>query len=341
MSIRDLEPESVWSRFFFVCGIPHPSHHEKALALALAERARARGFFAIEGEGGNLVIRKPASPGREGSAGIILQAHLDMVPQSAAGSSHNFLRDPIRPRIDPQDPAWLIADGTTLGADNGIGLAMALSVLEEPGLPHGPLECLFTVNEEDGMTGARRVEPGILKGSILLNLDGEDDAELTIGCAGSIRTSCRFSIPAERAPGGLEWFDVSVEGLAGGHSGIDIGKGRANAALVLARLLSRTGSGFLIASIEAGSAANAIPRSAAARIGLAPGGTKAFRAVFRREAALLRAELGTGDPGLKTAFKPPPGPPPKYALGAGDGARMLALLASLPNGSRATEPGLP
>ena len=341
MGWSDQEPGSVWKHFTDICGIPHPSRHEETLALALVEWARGRGFAASRGAGGNVVIRKPARPGRESSRGVILQGHLDMVPQAAPGSSHDFLRDPIRPRQDPGDPRWLVADGTTLGADNGIGLAMALAVLEEPDLSHGPLECLFTTNEEDGMTGAREVAPGILEGKILLNLDGEDDRELTVGCAGSIRTAAELSLPAEKAPAGLSWFEASVGGLAGGHSGIDIDKGRANAPLVLTRLLRRSEGSARIAALGGGTAANAIPRAARACIGVGPEEVEGFRSAFLRETAALRAELGPADPGLTAELKPLTGEAPSLALPAEESDRLLALLSGLPNGLRALEPDMP
>ncbi|HOX32961.1 MAG TPA: beta-Ala-His dipeptidase [Spirochaetales bacterium] len=345
MELKDLEPKGLWRHFFDICSIPHPSHHEAALAAALADRARSRGLEARIDGAGNLVIRAPASPGRERAPGIILQAHLDMVPQAASGSAHDFSRDPIRPRIDPKDPAWLVASGTTLGADNGIGVAMALALLEEEGLAHGPLELLLTTNEEDGMTGARGVEEGALSGSLLVNLDGEDDGELTIGCAGSIRAAAELERAAEAPPAGLAWLDTSVSGLLGGHSGVDIDKGRANASLALVRLIRRAASDATasprLASIEGGSAANAIPREARTLLGLPESAVPSFRAAFEREASALAAELGAADPGLAAALAPRRCPAPAAALGPAESAGLLAILAALPDGLVAMEPDMP
>ncbi|GAB1457098.1 hypothetical protein MASR2M48_24060 [Spirochaetota bacterium] len=224
MDIYELEPKSVWKHFYTICSIPHPSHHEEALAKAIIAWAQERKLFATSDKAGNVVIRKPASSGMEDSPGVILQAHLDMVPQKATDVSHDFEKDPIRARIDPANPSWLVATGTTLGADNGIGVAMAMAILEDDNIAHEPLHCLFTVNEEDGMGGARAVEPDLLSGNLLLNLDGEDVGELTIGCAGTIRTGASLSSPASSVPDTVEWFEVTIEGLLGGHSGVDIDK---------------------------------------------------------------------------------------------------------------------
>jgi len=341
MELNELEPRRVWEYFFRICGIPHPSHHEGALARFVADWARERGFKASIDESGNVILRREPRPDARKPKGIILQGHLDMVPQAAGGTDHDFLKDPIRPRFDPKDPAWLVASGTTLGADNGIGLAMALSALEDEDLSGVPMECLFTVNEEDGMSGARALKPGSLEGTILLNLDGEDDGELTIGSAGSIRTAGELSCPAERSGEGLAWFEASLGGLLGGHSGVDIDKGRANATRALARVLGRSGGEPWIAALEGGSAANAIPRSAGARIGLPADRVEAFKASFRREVEALGAELGPSDPGLDAELRPLEGRTPEYSLPAARSEELLALIASLPNGLVAMEPDMP
>jgi len=342
MDLNDLEPRTVWQHFFTICSIPHPSHHEQALGAKLLAWAQERGIESRMDAAGNIVMRKPASPGKEGARGIILQAHLDMVPQAASGSGHDFLRDPIRPRLDPANAGWLVATGTTLGADNGIGVAMAMALLEDGALERGPLECLFTINEEDGMSGARAIETDALSGSLLLNLDGEDDAELTIGCAGAIRTVAQLSRQTDPIPHGLTWFEASTKGLLGGHSGVDIDKGRANATLALVNLLARTREPFFLASITGGTAANAIPREARAVIGLAAGQTESFRETFEAEASKLRIALGDKDPGFTASLEPLAGmASPGLALGPSGTESMLAVLGALPNGLVAMEPDMP
>lgn len=342
MELNKLEPRSVWTHFFTICSIPHPSHHEKALGTALAGWAAMRGLATTTDASGNVVIKKPASIGWEQSRSIILQAHLDMVPQAASGSGHDFTRDPIQPRLDPANPGWLSATGTTLGADNGIGVAMAMAILEDDALVHGPLECLFTINEEDGMDGARSMGTDMLTGKILLNLDGEDDTELTIGCAGSIRTAATLARPAESVPDGLSWFEVSVEGLLGGHSGVDIDKGRANATLVLAGLLSRTRESIFMASMTGGTAANAIPREASALVGVPANRTTVFQSTLQSEATTLRIMLGDNDPGFMATIKPLATEAfPQHALGTAGSESMLSILGALPNGLVSMEADMP
>lgn len=333
MDLADLEPRALWADFFALCAIPHPSHHEEAAARWAVGRLKALGVEARMDSGGNVIARKAASPGKAGRPGVILQAHLDMVPQAASGLAHDFARDPIRPRLDPKDPDWLVASGTTLGADNGIGVAAALALMADPGLSHPPLECLFTTNEEDGMGGARRVEAGSLEGRILLNLDGEDDEELTIGCAGTLRTKAELGLPAERPPEGLRWLELGLSGLLGGHSGVDIDKGRGNATLLLCRVLrtaSAAAAGLRIASLEGGTASNAIPREARALVGLPASAEAAARAALESAAASIRAELAASDPGF--AFSAAEAPAPSSALSPASGARLLDLLLGIENG---------
>jgi dipeptidase D len=341
MNPKSLEPRTVWARFFDICAIPHPSHHEEALSAWLLAWAQGKGLEAAVDGAHNVIIRKPASRGKKDSRGLILQAHIDMVSQKASGSSHDFETDPIVPRLDPKDPAWLIATGTTLGADDGVGVAMALAILEDPKLVHGPLECLFTTNEEDGMSGAQDLETGALRGSLLLNLDGEDDGEITIGCAGSIRTNAELSAPAFTLPSDYASFEASVSGLLGGHSGADIDKGRANASLALVRLLGRAGVPLRLASIEGGTAANAIPREARAVVSVHAASVDAFKLAFEREAKALKAELGAADPNFAAVLAPHVSPNALFALEEKESASILAVLGGLPNGLQAMEPDMP
>lgn len=311
------------------------------MAAWLLDWAWGRKLEAKADAARNVVIRKPASEGRAGESGIVLQCHTDMVPQAAAGLGHDFARDPIKPRLDPANPGWLCATGTTLGADNGIGMAMALALLEDESLEHGPLECLFTTCEEDGMCGAKAVPAGSLAGSSLVNLDGEDDGELTIGCAGSIRTAAELGCPAEPTPRDAVWLEAAITGLPGGHSGIDIASGRANATLALVRILSRAAHPIRLASLEGGSAANAIPREARALLAVDRSGLASFRSAFNREAASLNAEIGATNPGMAASLEPAPTPASATALGAKRSASLLSLIGGLPNGLVAMEPDMP
>ncbi len=340
MSIATLKPEAVWERFAAICAIPHPSHHEKALGESIIAWAKEKGLGHKMDNAGNIALYRPASPGKEKSPGIILQAHLDMVPQKAANSDHDFLKDPILPRIDPKDPAWVIATDTTLGADNGIGLAMAMALMVEPELRSGPLECLFTVDEEDGMSGAAAVEPGFVNGSILLNLDGEDADELTIGCAGSLRLQTRLSSPAENCPPGLVWLKLELGGLLGGHSGVDINKGRANANLLLARLLSDSKQALYLSELSGGSASNAIPRDSVAVVGLPQSQLETFKNTINKETAAARVALGIKDPGLTVNMASVIGQPEKV-LGKDKTESLLTLLGTIPNGLQSMEPDMP
>ncbi|HRY53144.1 MAG TPA: beta-Ala-His dipeptidase [Spirochaetia bacterium] len=335
-----LEPERLWSAFSFVCSVPHPSRREGALAAAIVERERALGIEASLDRAGNVLLRRPASPGREGGRGLILQAHLDMVPQAVPGSAHDFARDPIRPRIEASEPGWLRASGTTLGADNGIGLAAALALIESEGLARGELECLFTANEEDGMDGARGLEPGSLRGSLLVNLDSESADEICIGCAGGSRMDLSLPLAASALPAsGLSALELSLGGLRGGHSGVDIQLGRGNAIRLLARILRAAGAaaaGARLAAFEGGSAANAIPRGARALVLLPPASRPAWEAALSAELGSAAAELGEADPGLRLELAPvpgaAPGASPAAALEPGSTNLLLDLVLSLPNG---------
>jgi dipeptidase D len=336
MTIESLEPRALWAYFGGICAIPHPSHHEEPLADWLVQTIQALGLEAGKDVAGNVIARKPASPGCSGRQGVILQAHIDMVCQAAPGSSHDFMTDPIRPRFDPADPEWLMAEGTTLGADNGIGVAAALAVLADKESCHGPLECLFTLGEEDGMTGARGMQPGQLKGSWLLNLDSEVSGELTIGCAGTIRTVSTLSLPASRPPAGGRWVEVTAGGLLGGHSGVDIHLGRGNAALLLCRLLAEAGGRVGLGDFQGGTAVNAIPRDARALVWVDEGSFEAWQAALEAGAEDIRSRLGSADPGFHVTLRDTE--PAALVLDADLTVSVLAGLAGVPNGLVAMEP---
>ncbi len=286
----NLEPKKVWEHFEKLSAIPRPSKHEKAAGDYVVSVAKARGMEWERDEVGNVVIRVPATKGREKAAITILQGHLDMVCEKNSGTVHDFLKDPIRLRVEGK---VVKADGTTLGADNGIGVAMSLALLDEPQSVHGPLELLFTIDEETGLNGANNLKPGFVKGLRMLNLDTEEDAQLYVGCAGGIDTLMDLRVGRRRQKSRQPAFRVSVTGLRGGHSGGDIHEGRGNANRILVRLLQemdRLSLGYELVAFQGGSKRNAIPREAFALLHLkkavvaeAFDSVKAFQDMIREE----------------------------------------------------------
>ena len=261
MEKKDLRPAVVFHYFDEVCQVPRPSKKEEKIRAYLLDFAKKHNLEAKTDEAGNVLIKKAASAGMENLKTVILQSHIDMVCEKNKDTERNFETDPIQTYIDGE---WLRAKGTTLGADNGIGVATELAVLASDDIKHGPIECLFTVDEETGLTGAFALKEGFMNGDILLNLDSEDDGELFIGCAGGANTTAIYPFPTEKAPQGWFFFRVSVKGLTGGHSGDDISKNRANANKLLNRFLVQTMQkyGMRLADIEGGNLHNAIPREA-------------------------------------------------------------------------------
>lgn len=262
-----LSPQVVWRHFETLCTIPRPSKHEQQLRQHLKDWAEQRNLETYVDDIGNLIIRKAATAGKEQVAGVILQGHLDMVTQANRGTQHDFFKDPIRPILKD---GWLIAENTTLGADNGIGVALALAVLESNDIAHGPIEVLLTIDEEAGMSGARLLKSGVLTGQWLFNIDTEEWGELYLGCAGSIDIEVQQPLEYEIAPTDLIYVDLLVSGLKGGHSGVDIHLGRGNANVILANFLNDflTQSNGRLVEFVGGTARNAIPREAVATIAI-------------------------------------------------------------------------
>ncbi len=262
-----LSPQVVWQHFETLCTIPRPSKHEQQLRQYLKAWAEQRNLETYVDDIGNLIIRKAATAGKEQVVGVVLQGHLDMVTQANRGTQHDFFKDPIQPVLKD---GWLIAENTTLGADNGIGVALALAVLESNDIAHGPIEVLLTIDEEAGMSGARLLESGVLTGQWLFNIDTEEWGELYLGCAGSIDLEVGQPLEYEIAPENLIYVDLLVSGLKGGHSGVDIHLGRGNANVILANFLNdylAHSNGRLVEFIG-GTARNAIPREAVATIAI-------------------------------------------------------------------------
>ncbi|MDR1405841.1 MAG: aminoacyl-histidine dipeptidase [Prevotellaceae bacterium] len=329
MSIANLEPARVWKHFHALTQIPRPSKHEEKIVACMTDFGKRLGLETIVDETGNVIIRKPAVKGMENRRGVILQAHLDMVPQKNSDTQHDFEKDPITAFADGE---WVRAKGTTLGADNGIGVAMAMAVLEAADLSHGPVEALFTIDEETGMTGAFGLKPGLLKGDILINLDSEDEGELYVGCAGGLDGSFLFRGTEEPAPAGYEAFRLSVKGLRGGHSGMDINLGRGNANKIMFRLLHQLSAefGMRLASVDGGSLRNAIPREAFAVILLPADKVAAAKQAVDAAFRTIAAELAVTEENLDIAIEPA-GTPEKTIDEKIQKALILAVCAC-PNG---------
>jgi dipeptidase D len=298
MTVKDLEPKSVWNYFHEITRVPRPSGKESKIIKYVEGVAAGHGIALKKDGAGNLLLSRPATKGYEGRPTVILQAHLDMVCEKNANVRHDFDRDPIQTVVDG---AWLRARGTTLGADNGIGLAAALAVITSDEIEHGPVECLFTVDEETGLTGASALEDGFLTGSILLNLDSEDEGQIFIGCAGGKGTVATFSYGAATLPASGQYFRITVTGLNGGHSGADIHKGRGNANKILARFLYRLQKTypFTLVSIEGGNLHNAIPREACAVIGISSEIREDVRIMLNHFAADIENEQKGIDPDVR------------------------------------------
>ncbi|MCH5331190.1 MAG: aminoacyl-histidine dipeptidase [Alistipes sp.] len=263
-NLNALQPAAVWKYFSEIAAIPRPSHHEERIREYILRFAERHGLEHCLDEAGNVYIRKGATPGMENRKGIVLQAHLDMVPQKNNDKEFDFENDPIEAYVDGE---WVTANGTTLGADNGIGAASILAVLADDSAVHGDIEGLFTATEETGMDGAFGLKPGLLKGDILLNLDSETEGELYVGCAGGLDLNASLGYSAEAAPAtGYKAITLTVKGLKGGHSGIQIGCQRGNANRLLFRFLNAAKQEYLLAAIDGGGLRNAIPREAVATL---------------------------------------------------------------------------
>jgi dipeptidase D len=302
MSIKDLKPQVVWNNFYALTQIPRPSKHEGKVIEYLYNWGVSHGFETIKDDTGNIIIRVPATPGMENRKGVILQGHMDMVPQKTSDSKHDFLTDPINAYVDGE---WVTADRTTLGADNGIGVAMGLSVLEDKSVKHGPVEVLVTYDEETGMTGANCLKPGILKGDILINLDSEDEGELCVGCAGGLDVSASFKYRKYAVPEGYKGIEFSVKGLQGGHSGMDISLYRANANKVVARILLPLMEilGAKVVSFTGGSLRNAIPFEAVVKVIVPDVNMDAALKMIDNIFAEVKAEYKESDPSAQLIVK--------------------------------------
>lgn len=336
--LATLEPRPLWRYFLELSRIPRGSRKEAAAARWVAEQGRALGLEVEQDGVGNVLLRKAAARGREGRPVVALQAHVDMVCEKNEGTPHDFERDPIDVWRDGE---VLRARGTTLGADNGVGVAAALAVLADRELAHGPLEVLVTVDEETGLTGAHAVRPGWLAARYLLNLDSEEEGELTIGCAGGMDTVATRRVRRAAPGAGKAALRIKVAGLRGGHSGIDIAAGRGNALRILAQVLDAVLAphDLELASLKGGNKRNAIAREASAIVLCQPARAAEVQAEVARQEASWRAALGAFDPGLAVGVEEVAAP--GASLSAEDARAVVGLLLAGPHGVEAMSPDIP
>jgi dipeptidase D len=319
----------VWHYFYEIIRIPRPSKHEEKILLYLEEFAKNQNFTFKKDAAGNLIIYKPASSGYEGKPVVILQSHVDMVCEKNSDIHHDFFKDPI---IAYTSEDWIKAKGTTLGADDGIGMAIMLAVLADKTLKHGPIECLFTVDEETGLTGAFGLEPNMLTGKYLINLDSEDEGEIFIGCAGGKDTIASFPVKLINVRPNRKAFVLGVTGLKGGHSGDDIHKGFGNAIKIMAEFLLRLDNKFDIEvyRFEGGNLRNAIPRESFASITIDINTSQSFIEYIEEYKNALKERWKETDPGIKLTFDAIP--VPNYCLDIQLKKTLIETLNICPSG---------
>lgn len=328
MEVKDLQPKAVFEIFDQITKIPRPSKKEEKIRKYILDFAKEHGIEAVADKIGNVIMRKPATPGHENAPTVILQGHMDMVCESDH-KGFDFENQPIETVVDGE---WVRAKGTTLGADNGIGVAAILAIFTDKELTHGPLEALITVDEETGMTGANNLEKGELKGSILINLDSEDDAEVFVGCAGGIDTVCTFNYKREMAPVDFHYFLMDVRDGLGGHSGGDIHLGRANANKLVARFLFNLMKehDVRISQIDGGNLRNAIPRAAHVLFGVHAAGKEAVRIAFNKYVADIEKEYKGLELTLKLTLDS--ADKPEYVIDSVTSRNLVLSLYSAPHG---------
>ena len=328
MTIKDLQPALVFDIFDQITQVPRPSKKEGKIRQFLLDFAAAHGIEVRTDAIGNVVMTKPATPGHEQAPTVIMQAHMDMVCESN-DKNFDFDNEPIRTIVDGE---WLRADGTTLGADNGIGMAAAMAALVDDKLVHGPLEALFTVDEETGLTGANNLGENMITGTMLLNLDSEDDAEIFVGCAGGVDTTCTFHYDRSMAPTDFHYFRFDISKGLGGHSGGDIHLGRANANKLLARFLwtLMQNHELSLCEIDGGNLRNAIPRAAHAVFGVHAGSKEQVRVAFNHYVADVEGEYKGIEPTLELTLESVDRP--DFAVDSTTTRRLVEALYSAPHG---------
>lgn len=338
MEKKDLKPAAVFHYFEEICQVPRPSKKEEKIVAYLKEFGKKHNLETKVDEVGNVLIKKPASKGMENCKTVVLQSHVDMVCEKNNNVSHDFLTDPIETIIDGE---WMKANGTTLGADNGIGVATELAILADDTLEHGPIECLFTIDEETGLTGAFALKEGFMNGDILLNLDSEDEGELFIGCAGGIDSVAEFNYYEADVPDGYFFCKIEVKGLKGGHSGGDIHLGRANANKILNRFLTQAFNKYdlYLCEIDGGNLRNAIPREAHAIIAIPEANKHDLRTDLNVFTAEVQAEYAVTDPDMELILSSEPAR--AKAIDADTTQRLLQTLYAVPHGVYAMSQDIP
>lgn len=329
MNISELQPKEVFENFYSLTRIPRPSKKEAQVIEFMKKWGEDHGLETIVDAAGNVIIRKPATPGYENRKGVVLQAHLDMVPQKNADTVHDFEKDPIETYIDN---GWVRAKGTTLGADDGLGAAAAMGVLAAKNLEHGPIEALFTIDEETGMTGANKLKAKVLKGDILLNMDSETEGELYVGCAGGIDTNGTWTPKMEKVPAGMTAFQLIVKGLKGGHSGMDINLGRGNANKIMNTLLIMVSQkfGVRLATINGGSLRNAIPRESFATVVVPDDKADKLKKFVGEYEAAVKEQFAEAEPDLTVIIEE--AEMPAKVIDNKTFKNMLEAIAKYPNG---------
>ncbi|MDE6234727.1 MAG: aminoacyl-histidine dipeptidase [Muribaculaceae bacterium] len=329
MEIKDLKPALIWQCFDEITKVPRPSCHEEQIRTFLLDFAKKHGVEAVTDACGNVVMRKPATKGHENAPTVVLQSHMDMVCEKNSGVEHDFMKDPIQTYIDGD---WVKAKGTTLGADNGIGMAAAMAVMIDKDLVHGPVEALFTINEEIGLEGAQNLGKDMIKGTMLLNLDSEDDGEIFVGCAGGIDTTAIFTYKRSLSPENFIFMKVKVSGLLGGHSGSDINAGRANANKVIARFIWECSQRWDIevAEFDGGNLRNAIPREAHAVFGVHSDHEREVVRHLNKYTEEIINEYKAVEPSIKLEVEKVE--KPEYCIDSETSLRLVRALYSAPHG---------
>ncbi len=328
-SIKSLSPSRLWHYFGEILQIPRPSKKEEKIVAYLLDFGKQYGLETLRDDIGNVIIRKPATAGKENLKSVVLQSHIDMVCEKNSDKEHDFDNDPIEAYVED---GWVTANGTTLGADDGIGIAAQLAILEAKDIEHGPIECLFTVDEETGLTGAFGLDTKILNSRILLNLDSEDDGQIFIGCAGGKDTVAEMSFTKENVPSGFATYKISVTGLRGGHSGDDIQKGYGNANKILNRLLWNASQdfGMLLSDFDAGNLRNAIAREGFAMVLVPKGNAADFEAYATAYNKTIKSEFKVTEPALEVAFEH--AETPAYVLDKRTQTNLLNAIYACPHG---------
>jgi dipeptidase D len=329
VNLSDLNPSGLWKNFESLCNIPRPSKKEGKIIEFMKNWGENLGLETTVDNIGNVIIRKPATKGMEDKKGVILQGHLDMVPQKNSDTEHDFEKDPISAHIEGE---WVTAKGTTLGADNGIGVAAAMSVLESKDLVHGPIEGLFTIDEESGLVGALSLKPGLLKGAILLNLDAEGEGELYVSCAGGTFANVSFKYSEESVPANSKAYKLNLTGLKGGHSGIDLILGGGNANKLIFRFMRHADKNFGLRLVEvnAGSLINAIPREAFATVVIDSDKASNFETSLKEFENTYKNELESVEPHL--SFTCESIELPLTVIDADTQSRLFNAIYACPNG---------